>query len=886
MEKRKHSSSLPFPADQTPAESAQASRGEANALSVDQLATELQLHQVELEMQNEALRQTQVALEESRDRYVDLYELAPVGYLTLTASGLITQTNQTALAILGLSHRQLIMQRFDFFVASNDLERWRRHFVWTVAREEAQSIDLRLKHGGGSFCDGHLDSVRVVDKDNQPTLRIALTDITERKQMEAVLRDSDEAYRSILATTLDGFWRVSREGKFLEVNSRYAQQSGYSREELLGMSIVDVEAAERNEDTAAHIRKIIEDGRDQFESLHRRKDGSTWHVEVSATYRDIGGGQFIVFLRDISQRKAHEALLQESERLLRESQCIAGVGSYILDFASGVLEFSETADRIIGVDQTCDHSVAGWFALVHSDDRAMLSDYYDAVIASQDLTFEKVFRIVRQNDLAVRWIHELGLLERDKNARPMKMRGTLQDITERKEAADQIEYLAFYDALTGLPNRKLMLDRLSRAQSSTARHHQHGALMLIDMDNFKTLNDTLGHDIGDQLLIEVASRLQSCIREGDTVARLGGDEFVVILENLDGTDSAVMHAEHVAKKIQARLGERYLLDVSLAGDGPATRSHHCTSSIGITLFCDQSVKVDELMKRADTAMYQAKAAGRNTLRFFDPQMQAAVKARATMELDLRKAIIEQQLILHYQAQVDSSGRVIGAEALLRWQHPERGLVSPADFIPLAEDTGLILPIGHSVLESACQLLAIWSTQAEFTHLTLAVNVSARQFNLPNFVEQVLAMIDYSGAPPEKLKLELTESLLLDNAEDIIAKMTVLKARGVGFSLDDFGTGYSSLTYLKRLPLDQLKIDQSFVRHVLSDANDAAIARTIVALGQSLGLAIIAEGVETDGQRAFLAANGCHAYQGYFFSRPLPLEGFGAFVSASAASVAV
>jgi diguanylate cyclase (GGDEF)-like protein/PAS domain S-box-containing protein len=454
--------------------------------------------------------------------------------------------------------------------------------------------------------------------------------------------------------------------------------------------------------------------------------------------------------------------------------------------------------------------------------------------------------------------------------------GTFTDITKRKTAEYEITHLAFYDHLTQLPNRRLMLDRLKQALVSCVRRNRQGALMLIDLDNFKSLNDTQGHAVGDQLLVEAASRLQFGIREGDTVARLGGDEFVVILEDLDEDEQSAVQAEAVARKIQLKLGQPYVLDVSLEGEAPSKSIHHCTSSIGITLFCDHSVSVDELLKRADTAMYQAKDAGRNTLRFFDPEMQSALKARAAMELDLRKAIVEGQFQLHYQAQVDLSGRVVGAEALVRWQHPINGLVSPANFIPLAEETGLILPLGHWVMEIACTQLAAWATRPGMDHLSLAVNVSARQFSLPNFVGEVLALLDYTGAPPDKLKLELTESLLLENTEDIIAKMRALKARGVSFSLDDFGTGYSSLSYLKRLPLDQLKIDQSFVREVLTDLNDAAIARTIVALAQSLGLAVIAEGVETAAQRDFLASNGCLVYQGYFFSRPLPIDRFEEF----------
>ena len=451
--------------------------------------------------------------------------------------------------------------------------------------------------------------------------------------------------------------------------------------------------------------------------------------------------------------------------------------------------------------------------------------------------------------------------------------GIAIDITERKAAADQIEHLAFYDPLTDLPNRRLLLDRLRQALTSSARHQRHGALMLLDLDDFKTLNDTLGHQVGDQFLIEVAGRIQACLREVDTVARQGGDEFVVILEDLDGDDVAAMQAEHVAMKILQAVGQPYQLDLGGHNGQKLTRRYHCTSSIGITLFRDASVSVDELMKRADTAMYQAKAAGRNALRFFDLDMQAVVIARAALDNDLGEAVREGQFVLHYQPQVDGDGRRIGAEALVRWQHPWRGLLAPGEFIPQAELTGQILPIGHWVLETACAQLVAWSARPEMAHLTLSVNVSARQFRHADFVEQVLATIDRSGANPRRLKLELTESLLLDDIDDVIFKMTALKASGVGFSLDDFGTGYSSLSYLKRLPLDQLKIDRSFVMDVLTNANDATIARTIVALAQSMSLAVIAEGVETEAQRDFLAANGCHNYQGYLFGRPVPIEEF-------------
>jgi diguanylate cyclase (GGDEF)-like protein/PAS domain S-box-containing protein len=445
--------------------------------------------------------------------------------------------------------------------------------------------------------------------------------------------------------------------------------------------------------------------------------------------------------------------------------------------------------------------------------------------------------------------------------------GAHHDITERKKAEERINELAFFDQLTGMPNRTLLLDRLKQNLTASARNGSYGALLYLDLDKFKTVNDTLGHDMGDLLLKQVAIRLTTCVRAEDTVARLGGDEFVVMMAGLNlNQEEAATRTEAVGEKILSALNQPYQLnDVA----------YHCTSSIGATLFSGQQTAIDVLMKQADLAMYKSKEAGRNALCFFDPDMERVVMKRATLENDLRDAIERKQFLLHYQAQM-AGGRVTGAEALVRWQHPQRGVVSPAEFIPLAEETGLILPIGYWVLETACTQLAVWAARPEMAHLTVAVNVSAHQFRQPDFVAQVLAVLENTSANPRRLKLELTESLLVANVEEIIEKMFALKAKGVGFSLDDFGTGYSSLSYLKRLPLDQLKIDQSFVRDVLIDPNDAAIARTIIALAHSLGLGVIAEGVEKEAQRDLLASAGCHAYQGYFFSRPLPLEGFEAF----------
>jgi diguanylate cyclase (GGDEF)-like protein/PAS domain S-box-containing protein len=448
------------------------------------------------------------------------------------------------------------------------------------------------------------------------------------------------------------------------------------------------------------------------------------------------------------------------------------------------------------------------------------------------------------------------------------------DVSDRVSAQAQIDTLAFYDPLTQLPNRRLLLDRLDQALHAGTRHSRKSALLFVDLDNFKTLNDTLGHHQGDLLLAQVAQRLRGCIRDGDTVARLGSDEFVVMLEDLsDNAQEAATQAETVGEKVLVALAQDYPLDGG---------SYHSTTSIGLTLFGDaQQESSEEPLKRGELAMFQAKAAGRNTLRFFDVQMQAQVSAHAALEADLRDAVHKQQFLLHYQPQVVGAGRITGVEALLRWQHPRRGMVSPAEFIPLAEKTGLILPLGQWVLDTACIQLAAWAHQPRMAHLTMAVNVSARQFLQTDFVDRVLATLAFTQATPRLLKLELTESMLVDEVEAVIAKMGALKARGVSFSLDDFGTGYSSLSYLKRLPLDQLKIDQGFIRNIVTDPNDAAIARMVVALAESMGLTVIAEGVELQAQADFLAHLGCHVYQGYLFSKPLALEALEAFASGGA-----
>ena len=563
----------------------------------------------------------------------------------------------------------------------------------------------------------------------------------------------------------------------------------------------------------------------------------------------------------------YQRLQRETQALLRRNQGLMKTaidGIHILDVEGNLVEFNDAFCQMLGYtsEEATTLNVADWDA--HYSSEELRNRLRGFITNNRSDTFETTHR--RKDGSLINIEISCSAMEMDGKHYLLALS---RDITKRKQAESEIHSLAFYDALTRLPNRRLLMDRLNQAMASSARNGQHGAILFLDLDNFKTLNDTRGHDIGDLLLVEVARRLQDCVREGDTVARFGGDEFVLILEGLSSKqDEAAAHAETVAEKVRAALNQSYKLN---------GMEHHSSTSIGINLFYDHVGRVDELFKQADMAMYQAKQAGRNAIRFFDPAMQAALEARGKMEEALRGAIANRQLRLHYQIQVDAALRPIGAEALLRWEHPELGVIAPMQFIELAEDTGLILPIGLWVLETACAQIRRWQNIPLLSELNISVNVSARQFRHEDFVAQVETVLDESGIDPGRLKLELTESLILNNVEDSISKMDQLKSVGVEFSMDDFGTGYSSLSYLKRLPLDQIKIDQSFVRDISTDPSDAAIVQTIIAMTGTLGLMVIAEGVETEAQREFLESRGCPAFQGHLFGAAVPVEQFEAML---------
>lgn len=603
---------------------------------------------------------------------------------------------------------------------------------------------------------------------------------------------------------------------------------------------------------------------DDLEFRCVRKDGSLMWLSASWVPITDSRGEFIGFRtsgRDITERKQVEGELRIAAVAFesQEPMMITDANATILRVNSAFTECTGyTTEEVVGRTPRVLRS--------GRHDAAFFQEMWKSIHRAGGWQGE-IWDRRKNGEVYPKWLTISAVMS--EHGTVSHYVGTHHDITERKIAEEKIRELAFFDALTRLPNRTLLLDRLRQAITASARNEACGALLFIDLDHFKTLNDTLGHDKGDLLLQQVAQRLTASVHVSDTVARVGGDEFVVVLGNLhENPSEAADQTEVVGEKILTVLGNPYRL-----GD----IEYRSGASIGATVFRGHNAPIDELLKQADLAMYKSKEGGRNGMRFFDPDMQTAVVLRAALEAGLRKAIDEDQFLLHYQAQIDGH-RITGAEALVRWQHPERDIVHPAEFIPLAEETGLILALERWVLESACAQLAQWATRPAMSHLTIAINVSARQFREADFVNRMLTIIDRTGARPDRLKVELTESVLIDNVRDVIQKMEALKAHGIVFAIDDFGIGYSSLSYLKRLPLDQLKIDRSFVRDVLVDPNDAVIAKSIVALAHSLGLGVIAEGVETEAQRDFLAAAGCYAYQGYYFSRPLPVDAFEAMLS--------
>ncbi len=646
------------------------------------------------------------------------------------------------------------------------------------------------------------------------------------------------------------------------VNDAFTRITGFSATEAKGHSVAGLLAGEPDGPAAAEATEGSGSpptaARSQI--ANRRKDGSELWLDVDVQPLNIeeADAGFVAVATDVTERRRAQSDLRIAAIAFNSLEAIA-----ITDHRQVVLRVNAAFTRITGYSsEEASGKVVGRLLRSGRHDAA----FYDAMwqqLRAQRHWQGEVWNRRKDGEIYPEWLSITAVVDEEGIVRNYV--AVFADITQKKLAEQTIHNLAFYDALTELPNRRLLRERLEHLRASDSRREEMAAVLFIDLDNFKELNDTRGHDVGDALLVEVAQRLRDCVRVHDTVARQGGDEFVIVLSSLHPEEfKAVEDVQAVAEKVRSTLSHPYAL-----GDF----EWHCSASIGICMLPVGEAPVDEVLKRADIAMYEAKRAGRNAVRFYDPATHEAIQQRISLETDLRGALSEGQFTLHFQPQVDAQRQTVGAEVLLRWNHPERGMVSPGEFIPVAEDTDLIVPIGRWVLVEACRQLQLWSRAPETRRLQLAVNVSARQFRQPDFVEQVRQVLSETGADPCLLKLELTESLVLVSIEDTLAKMQAIRALGVRFAIDDFGTGQSSLAYLTRLSLDQLKIDQAFVAGMLHSHTDGVVVQTMVGMAHSLGLDVIAEGVETEAQLSFLRSIGCGCYQGYLFGRPVPIERF-------------
>ena len=716
------------------------------------------------------------------------------------------------------------------------------------------------------------------DETSQP-YRVAgiVLDITARKLAEMALLESN-AQRQLLETCiarLNDIVMISEAKPLHEpgprivfVNEAFVHRTGFTREEVIGKTPRILQGPKTDRAELNRVRAALERSQPvRAELLNYTKAGEEFWLELDIVpVADQAGllTHWIAIERDITERKQAEITIRESEVRYRSMFENSPQPMWVFD--------AETLAFLSANDATVAHygySRDELLQMTLKDIRSVQDcDRFDAQYAIDKCSNEtsaQVWTHLRKDGSPIQV--EISAHAMDYFGRTARL-VLAHDITQRLQSQAKVQHLAYHDVLTDLPNRTQFVRFTDPILHESVRNGTLGAGILIDLDNFKSINDHWGHRSGDEMLKQVSHRIQQCLPPSGFVARLGGDEFIVVLTEIGTTqEAASIAAQNFCSKLLVALAKGLFI---------ADREHFTSASLGIALFGESEMNSDELLSRADSAMYSAKADGRNTFRFFDGELQARLAALSELEGDLRQSIHNGELHLVYQPQIDHTGKVVGAEALIRWNHPRHGSVSPAQFIPVAESSGFILKIGQWVLHAACTALAQWQARGYFAGLTMAVNVSARQFHHPDFVSQVLTELEVTGADPTLLKLELTESLLAKDLDGIVQKMNALKARGITFSLDDFGTGYSSLAYLKRLPLDQLKIDQGFVRDIHLDASDAAIVRTVIALGDTLGLHVIAEGVETSEQREFLESNGCYFYQGYLFSRPLAQDDFEKF----------
>ena len=960
-----------------------------------------------MEMQNEELRRVQVELDASRARYFGRYDLTPVGYCTVSETGLILQANLTAATLLGGAQGALIKQPISRFIPKEDQDIFYLLMKQLIATGGPQACDLRMvKHDGAQFW-AHLTATVAQDEDGAPALHVVLSDVTVHKQMENALVEQQQIRELILEQSLAGYWdwwiqkneeylspsfkmmfgyedsempntpdawkkiifpedllnvlktfnkhvqsrgavpyynevryrhkngstiwvictgriiewdergqpvrmvgchvditklkaaeaevcalnenlerlviertsklRESEErlrvlfdqaavgvaeidtatGRFIRVNRKDGEIVGYSVEEMLTLDFMTITHPDDLTSDLAQMEQLRRGELHEFTMEKRlfRKDGSIVWVDLTVSPLWVPGEsptRHMAIVKDITERKQTEFALRESEAQLRG----------LFDNTSDLIQSITPDGRILFVNrawrETLGYSaeevaVLNIFDVIYTDFREHYSALLQRLMAGEgDGIMETSFRMKDGGIVAVEGHVTVGF----EQGQPVAIRGIFRNVTERKQAEQRIVEMATHDVLTGLPNRTLLQDRIAQALAHNRRSQEQAAVLFIDLDHFKVINDSLGHDVGDALLQEVAARLAAIVRSEDTVARQGGDEFIVLLPNL----ASALVVEAVAQKILGALIQPYQIH---------EKELHIGGSIGIALFPSDGEDVDTLLKNSDIAMYHAKENGRNNYQFFAPEMNQRAAEKHSLGIDLRHTLERDELLLYFQPVIDMpSGNLTSMEVLLRWQHPKHGLILPSKFIPLAEEIGLIVPIGEWVLQQSCLQIVAWR-ELGYDVPKLAINLSARQFRHKTLVADIMRILLETGVEPRCLVLEITESMLVENIEETIKILHQLSALGLEISIDDFGTGYSSLSYLKRYPINTLKIDYSFVRDITTDPNDAAIIAAIIAMAHSLKMGVVAEGVETEEQLTFLTRQGCARFQGFYFSQPLP-----------------
>jgi diguanylate cyclase (GGDEF)-like protein/PAS domain S-box-containing protein len=815
--------------------------------------------------------QTLISAELSR--LSDVFKKTTNGVVITDQSGFVLWINEAYSDITGYSPDEMVGSRPGVLLQGKDTNPATVEAMdKAAASRKSYNVDvLNYKKSGASYwvritCDP------LWDDDGQFKGCIAIkTDITKEKRDAGLLSYNEELLKSVIDANNIGTWRLNLQSGELVINEKWAHLLGYKLHELMPTNRKTWENLTHPEDLACcalaldkHSVGLIPAYEADIRMKHKNGDW-VWintRGRVLSNTEDgkaewLLGTHFDINDRVMAQRKSNEQSKQMHAIVENMQDGVVTISNkgIIRTFNHGAeCIFGYGRDEMIGLDVN---------VLINAPHRKYLNKYISKYMS-------------RKTGNAIYRHHEFEALNKDGTVFPIEVGmtevqplgdinfvGIIRDITQRKKREDEIHQLAFYDPLTLLPNRRLLKDRLQQIVANCVRQNYSAALLFLDLDNFKNVNDSLGHNKGDLLLCQVAARLIESVRRGGTVSHLGGDEFVVLIEGLS-TDrhEAAVQVEAAAGKISAQLAQEFDLDGS---------PYNGSASIGVTTFNSNLSSLEDLLKQADMALYKAKAADRSSVHFFDPQMQVVASLRAAMQQDLYEALRKNQFQLYYQKQIDQHERLTGVEALLRWVHPTKGFISPAQFIPLAEETGLIVPIGEWVLREACQTLAEWASDPAKANLTIAVNISVVQFNKKNIVHTVLNALNASGAKPHNLKLEITESLLASDVENVKVKMLELQHHGVTFSIDDFGTGYSSLFYLKQLPIHQLKIDQSFVRDIINSPNDQAIAQAVITLAIAMHLNVIAEGVETEAQRAMLQDLGCGAYQGYLFGKPCALQ---------------